>query len=431
MNGSPAKKVVGAFIAACALMPLLSSCGAAAGAMGAASDVTGGAVGGKCPDVTKPESILAFDYVGNFHINAEAATKLKGAVAASVEIKGFADQIDADLKTACGGIAKDLGAGANFTDGKTACDAALKAMNDTKVKIGAKAKIAVIAKEPVCHADMAAYGDCAGKCDVKASGGSAKIECEPGKLSGECTAECSGSCDLKASAKCEGTCEGTCDAEIKGGCSGKCNGKCDGATSSGATCAGTCEGKCEGGSVKAECKGKCGGSCKLAAKAKCEGTCNGSCSAEMKAPKCNGEVKPPQMSADCKAHCDASISAKAECTPPKVGIAITGAADAKAAEQFKVALENNLGLVLKVAVGMGERSIKMAGNVSAVIDGVQASIKDIAASAGGKAALTTGQLTACFAETFKGAASAAGSLKANVSVSASVSASASGSASTK
>src|SRR5205085_2554755 len=40
-----------------ALTPLVASCGAAQGAMGAASDVTGGAVCAKCPDLTKVEAI--------------------------------------------------------------------------------------------------------------------------------------------------------------------------------------------------------------------------------------------------------------------------------------------------------------------------------------------------------------------------------------
>jgi hypothetical protein len=249
MDGSTMRKLVGTFIAACALTPALASCGAAQGALGAASAATGGAIGGKCPDVTKPESILAFDYQSNFKLSADASAKLKAATAAAVEIKGFADQVDADLVAGCGGIAKDLGAGGDFKTGKAACDAAIKAIGDAKAKVGANAKLALVVKPPVCRADLNAYADCAGKCDVKATGGKAKVECEPGKLAGECSGECSGTCDMKAAAKCDGTCEGSCDAEIKGSCSGMCYGKCDGKTSKGASCAGTCEGKCEGGSV--------------------------------------------------------------------------------------------------------------------------------------------------------------------------------------
>jgi len=430
--GKRHRHVIGALVAVGALLPVVVSCGAAGNLPGGAN--AGGLgnlanVAGKCPDLSRPEAILAFDFASNFKVSAEAGAKLKGATAAAVDLRGFADQIDADLKTGCGNIARDLGAGGDFKDGKSACDAALKAINDTKAKLGASARLAVVVKEPKCRADLDAYADCAGKCDAKLSGGKAKVECEPGKLSGKCDAACEGSCDVQAGAKCDGTCSGSCDAEVKGACSGKCNGKCDGKASSGAACAGTCEGKCEGGTIKGECKGKCGGECKLKASAKCEGTCTGKCSAEFKEPKCTGEVKPPEMSADCKAHCDADVSAKMDCTPAQIGVTATGAADAKALEQLKATLEKNLPLVLKVSIGMGERASKAAANAQAVVEGVASNVQGLAATGGGQAALTAGQITACLGDTFKGAVTAAGSIKANVSVSASVSASATASGS--
>jgi len=423
------KKLIGAVLATGLLSMLAASCGAAGGLggnMGALGNVAG--LAGKCPDLTKPESIMAFDFASNFKVSAQAGAKLKAATAAAVDLKGFADQIDADLKLACGNIAKDLGTGADFKDGKSACDAAMKGIADAKGKLGVGAKIAVVVKEPRCQADLNAYADCAGKCDAKLSGGKAKVECEPGKLSGKCDASCEGACDVSAGAKCDGTCSGSCDAEIKGSCSGTCNGKCDGKDSKGA-CAGTCEGKCDGGTVKGECKGKCGGECKLKAAAKCDGTCTGKCSAELKEPKCTGEVKPPEMSADCKAHCDTNVSAKMECTPAQVGVTITANGDAKALAALKGTLEKNLPLVLKVAIGMGERAGKVAANGQAVVEGVSANITEIAGTGGGQAALTAGQITACLGDTFKGAVSAAGSLKANVNVSVNVSASASASGS--
>jgi hypothetical protein len=181
---------------ACALTPLVASCGAAQGAMGAASDMTGGRLGAKCPDITKVESILAFDFQQNFKVSADAAAKLKAGTAAAVEIKGFADQVDADLKLACGNIAKDLGEAGEPKDGKAACDLAIKGINAFKAKMGANAKMALVVKEPKCQASMNAYADCAGKCDAKLSGGQAKVECEPGKLSGKCDASCKGSCEV-------------------------------------------------------------------------------------------------------------------------------------------------------------------------------------------------------------------------------------------
>ncbi len=424
------RKLIGPVLMLGLVAPVVVSCAAAQQAANKANDASGGAMGPKCPDLTKVEAILAYDFSGNFKIDAAAGAKLKAGTAAAVEIKGFADQVDADLKLACGNIAKDLGQAGEHKDGKAACDAAMKGIADVKAKLGANAKIALTFTEPRCQADMNVYADCAGKCDVKVSGGKAKVECEPGKLSGKCDAQCEGSCDVSGGAKCDGQCSGSCDAEVKGSCSGKCNGKCDGKTSTGASCAGTCDGKCEGGTIKGECKGKCGGSCQLKAQAKCEGTCTGKCTAEFKEPKCTGEIKPPEMSGDCKAHCDASVSGKMECTPAKVGLAVSGAADAKLAAQLQGTIEKNFPLVLKIAVGMGDRAAKMAANVSAVVDGVQGSVTAMAKTSGdpAKAGLIGGQITACLGETFKGAIGAAGSLKANVNVSVDVKASASGSA---
>jgi hypothetical protein len=429
--GLAPRRLVGPILTLALLAPVVVSCAQAQGALAGANDATGGALGPKCPDLTKVEAILAYDFAGNFKINAEGAAKLKAGTAAAVEIKGFADKVDADLKLACGNMAKDLGQPGDFKDGQSACKAAIKGINETKAKLGANAKLALTVKEPKCQADLNAYADCAGKCDVKASGPSAKVECEPGKLSGKCDANCEGSCDVEAGAKCEGTCSGSCDAEVKASCSGKCNGKCDGKTSSGASCAGTCEGKCEGGTVKGECKGKCGGTCELKAQAKCEGTCTGKCSVEMKAPKCTGEVKPPQMSADCKASCDANVSAKMECTPAKVGLAVEGAADAAVATKFQATIEKNFPLLLKVAIGIGERGAKLAANVQTVVEGVSGSVQAIASSSGdaAKSGMIAGQITACLGATFKGAIAAAGSLKANVNVSVDVKASASASGS--
>jgi len=426
MRTSTASRVLSIF----SLGAVVFSCAAAQQAANKANDATGGMAGPKCPDLASVDAIMAYDFSANFKIDAAAGAKLKAGTAAAVSIKGFADKVDADLKIACGGLAKDLGAAGEFKDGKSACDAAIKAIGDVKGKLGANAKMTLVFQEPRCQADMNVMADCAGKCDVKASGGKAKVECEPGKLSGKCDANCEGTCDLSAAAKCDGECNGSCDAEIKGTCSGKCNGKCDGKASK-AECAGNCEGKCEGGTMKGECKGKCGGECKLKASAKCEGTCNGKCSAEMKAPKCTGEVKPPEMSADCKAHCNADVTAKAECTPPKVGLAVSGTTDAKLTAQLQGAIEKNFPLLLKVAVGLGERAVKIAGEVGVVVEGVEGSITAIAKTSGdpAKASLIAGQITACLGETFKGAIGAAGSLKANVNVSVDVKASASASGS--
>jgi hypothetical protein len=165
------------------------------------------------------------------------------------------------------------------------------------------------------------------------------------------------------------------------------------------------------------------------AAAKCEGTCNGSCTAEFKAPKCTGEIKAPEATAECRAHCDTQVTAKAECTPAQVGIAITGTADTKAMGQLKATLEKNLPLVLKIGVGLKDSAGRVQVNGKAAVEGVQASVSEVAKQAGARAAVVGGQLTACVGGTFKGALDSAASLRANVDVSIKVQASVSASGS--
>ena len=406
--------------------PMLMNCGGLPGGLPGVPALPG--MPGNCPDMANLDAVAKFDWSKEFKLDVTAGAKLKGGVTAALELKDIAAQIDGDLKTACGGLAKDLGAGTEFKSGEEACKAAIKAMGDFRAKLGANAKIALSIDAPKCSASMDAYADCAGSCDASVKGPSAKVECKGGEISGTCDAQCSGSCELKAAAKCDGTCSGSCDATFSGTCSGSCDGKCDGKATAkgGASCAGKCEGKCDAGG-KGSCGGKCGGSCELKAAAKCDGTCSGKCSAEFKAPKCSGEVQPPKMSADCKASCDAKVSGKLACTPAKVSLKIEGAADAQAAAKYKAALEANLPGVLKVAIGMKDRVEGVAGSVKGVVDGAQVAVKG-AVSGGPMAAAA---LTACVAMPFKGAIDAAASIKASVNVSVDVKASASASGSAK
>ncbi|MGH7281180.1 MAG: hypothetical protein ACRELY_06640 [Polyangiaceae bacterium] len=400
--------------------PVVSACGAAPGGLPSVPNVPGG-----CPDFSSADAVAKIDFASEFKLQADVGAKLKAGVQASMEIQDFAGKIDADLKAACGGLAGDLGAKGDFKSGDEACKAAIKAMGDVKAKMGASAKIAIDIVPPRCEASMDVMAACAGNCDASVTPGSAKAECEPGKLSGTCDAQCSGTCDMSAGAKCDGTCEGSCDATFKGSCGGNCNGKCDGKQTKGA-CNGTCEGSCDA-KAKGSCSGKCGGSCELKASAKCDGKCTGSCTMEMKAPKCTGEVKPPKMTAECKAHCDAQVNSKLDCKPASVSVRIEGAADAKASADFKAALEKNLPGVLKIAEGMAKQSEEVAGNVKTVIEGLQAGIEGIAKASADPTA--GARLGACVAAPFKGAIDAAASVKANVKVSVDVKASASASGS--
>ncbi|MCH9687637.1 MAG: hypothetical protein K0V04_39775 [Deltaproteobacteria bacterium] len=376
-----------------------------------------------CPDVSSVGAIVKIDWAAEFGLDAAIAGSVGAGVRAAVELEGFAGTLDAKLIAACGGLAADLGKGGEFKTGGDACKAAMSAMGEIKAKIGASAKLSLAVEPPRCSASIDAMASCVAECDASVEPGSVTVECEPGKLSGSCEAECSGRCDMSAAAKCSGTCEGSCSANFSGSCGGECKGKCDGKSSSGGSCAGKCEGSCSA-LAEGSCGGQCEGSCQMSASAKCEGTCTGECSVEMKAPKCEGEIEPPKASAECNAACETQVQADVQCTPGKVALIIEGAADMQAAATYRAAIEKNLPAVLEIAVGMKDQALGVAGNVKAVVGGVQASIKTL------KSAPEIGaRLTACVGAPFKAAFDAAASVKANVNVSVEVQASVSASAS--
>ncbi|MDP9035218.1 MAG: hypothetical protein M3O50_10445 [Myxococcota bacterium] len=410
--------------------PFVANCGG--GMPGVPSMPTSGVMpavpsAGSCPDMGKADAIDAFDFEKEFKLRTEVAAKIKAGAGAAAEMTALSEKIDGDLKVACGTLARDLGAAGEFKDGQDACKGAIKAIGDVKARMGARAEIKVDVTEPHCGVDLNAYADCAGHCDATVKGGKAEVKCEPGKLQGQCTGKCQGQCEVSGGAQCTGECDGTCDADVKGSCGGKCAGKCDGKVldaKANGKCAGVCEGKCDA-TVKGECHGKCGGDCKINGQAECKGTCTGSCSAEMQSPKCTGAVQPPQVSAECKAKCDAHMEAKAQCTAPHVVVRIAGSADDKAEETFRKAIENDLGSVLKVSAGVGKNASRIASNVKVVVQAAEAGVQ------GAGDAVNVARLTACVAAPFRGALEAAASVQANVSVSVNVQASATASGSAK
>ncbi len=408
-----------------ASVPMLNNCGKLPGGKGL-PDVPGAP--GSCPaNIADASAIMN----ANFGLEGELEGKVKAALAAGANLQAIAADVEAEVVTACSGLAKDLGASDDDLKPKedgpgkkaeAACNFASKLIGEFKAK--AKGKVVVDVKPPKCEASLDASVDCAAKCDATVKPGEVKATCEGGEISGQCDAKCEGKCTVEAGATCEGSCsgecKGECNAEISGKCDGTCDGKCDGKNANG-KCAGTCEGKCKGkadAQCNGTCKGSCSASCEMQAKGECKGTCSGKCSVEMKAPKCSGSVKPPEMSAECKANCDAEVNGKAECTPATVFVKVDGAADADAAMKLKGALTKNLPGLLKVSMGMKGKLEGITGNVKAAAEGAQAAV-----SSGGAAAMKVG---GCFVSSLKAQADA--SVSINVSVQASASASGSASA---
>lgn len=385
-------------------------------------------VPGSCPNLDDPGAVAN----ASFGLQGELEGKIKSSLTAAAQLKALAGQIEGDVVTACSGLAKDLGAtDADLKPAKEgagakaehACNVAVKFLGQAKAEAKAAGKMDIVVTEPKCGASLKAAAECSGSCDVNASGGKAEVKCEGGKLSGECDAECSGKCDVKAGGQCGGTCtaecSGKCEGTFSGKCDGNCDGTCDGKNTKG-KCAGKCDGKCSAngtGSCSGKCGGTCSASCEVDVKGKCDGTCTGNCSVEFKEPKCNGKVEMPKVSAECKAKCDAELAAKVECTPAKVKVVFAG--DAKAGAKLATALEKNLPLMLKVAVGMKGRAEGAVASVKASVEGAQSLVTS------GDAAIKAG---ACIAGAFKAQAEAAVSINVSVKASVNASASAKGSA---
>lgn len=379
-------------------------------------DMAGAAA--NCPNLATQSAIAQVDFEGDFGLKAEESAKLASALRAAVDLRAVAQQVREDLKGACGKLAEDLGANPGNT-AQSACKAAAEAIGQVKAK--AQGKFVLDVLPPKCAASVEAMGECAAECDATIEPGKVDVKCQGGKLSGRCDAKCKGSCDMDVGASCKGRCSGECTAEFKGECKGECDGKCNGkATNGSASCKGKCEGSCSGG-AKGKCGGECKGECKIKGAAECEGTCTGSCSVEMKAPHCTGEVKPPKMSAECKAECDARVSAKLQCTKPRVVAKFAAAVDGEAATLLANALRENLPEILKVSMGMKKHLVRAAGNIQTIVKGAESGVQAMAAGTGAAAA----RLTTCVAGPFKGAFDAAANLKANVQVSVKVQASAS------
>lgn len=311
---------------------------------------------------------------------ADAKARIDELSVAAAEFDAIASDIELELLTACTEIAVAGGETVDSSaDVTTACAAASRVLGSIK------GEIQIQGTPPTCHVDLQAQVNCDAQCQVDASctPGSIEVRCEPGEFSVKCEpVSCEGqvSCEGSASVavNCEGscsaTCEGRCDAEISGTCEGTCNGTCDGTESSGA-CSGVCKGSCEG-TVKAQCSGSCEGSCRgtctadASASFSCESDfrCRGGCSeAEVRAPRCDGDVVPPKcdFDADCQANCDATASMEAECIPGK--LIITGNIDAPLVD----ALETHLPVIQVIFEKTGllvESGVTLANAYSSAVN---------------------------------------------------------------
>ncbi|HEX2877534.1 MAG TPA: hypothetical protein VHP33_40075 [Polyangiaceae bacterium] len=339
----------------------------------------------------------------DFEIEGSIKGKYEALAQASADLGAVAAGAITDVSIACENIARDLGADAADVDAaaaKTGSDKVTALCTLATAQINAnfgasaevKGTLSVDFQPPVCTASVSAQASCEGSCSGDAScdamatlpkceGGKLSVECkgscevtaETPKISctGSCGGKCEGSCKAEAGATvaCEGTCEGTCSADAAGGtemngiqadgsCKGKCEGKCTAKAGASVECEGTCEGSCD-----AACTATPG-----TAKVKCDGKCMG----EFEAPKCEGGSAKIECNADvdCKASCESSASAKAECKPPSLNIdyAVTGTASAEAQAKIDVGLASLKANLPNLLVVLKARGTAFAAGIKGTVD---------------------------------------------------------------
>lgn len=232
-----------------------------------------------------------------------------------------------------------------------ACEASVQAQADCQARCEASGKCDVQANPPTCKGGTLEVS-CKGDCDVTAQ--QPTIDCE-----GQCTGQCTGTCEASGSVAvdCDGDCEGTCAAgtlgsgvQADGSCKGTCSGKCTLRANAKVSCSGSCSGTCD-----ATCKATPG---QVAVK------CSGQCSVQATPIACKGGTLEGGCTADasCQANCNASVQARAECTPPVVSVTVTSTGDTSALVRT---LEDNLPALVVV---LKARGADLAAQIGAIIN---------------------------------------------------------------
>lgn len=357
------------------------------------------------------EAAQGCDEINSADFGASLAidVRVKAFMQAAGSFNALGEAMVKDVSEACINIAKAAGRSDTAWAGKTGADLVTAACTEASAGVDAAFKAAgslsinILIEGGRCEASLDAAAECNAQCDLTGKCTPAQLEakCEPGKLAFQCAAECSGSCeaDVNATVACQGSCSAICQGDCAGSCAvmqgNKCNGRCEG------TCNGTCSGECV---LEANAKVQCGG------------TCRGDCTGAITAPHCEGKFVPPEcmVDADCSANCNASVQAKAECTPPSVDYEITGGVATGELTALVNVLKTELPRLLVNVKDRGPAIVDSIGAVKASADGVI------------DAAGTSGKAFVCATAAASLAVDASVNVQASFTASASVSASAGG-----
>jgi hypothetical protein len=307
---------------------------------------------------------------------------------AVVDVNAAALSISGSLRSELDAIALSVG----LEPG--ASGAEIAAGIEGKLMVATAGGISINFQPPRCEASVEVAVAAAAECDVDVEPGMATVSCSGGcEVEGGVMASCEADATLKCTGTapmfaCDGTCEGSCELMAAGDCSGTCRGTCMGNCSvvdANGDCAGECDmgcqGSCEleaGGSCSGQCTGSCtytppmGAGCEADASAKCEAMAGGSIECDA---KCEGEVTPPMVSAECEASVEAKADASIECFPPSLDVGFQWsaayAADVMLQAEFKAWLEGFKGhiSIMLAARTKADILVESLGNLSAAGSG--------------------------------------------------------------
>ncbi len=337
-----------------------------------------------CKSFDPGTNMLGATFTGNADTNAQFAVFAQ----AVGDLSTVAEGAVADVTAACQGIATDLGdmtspAGKEGTDLMNFWCAEAVTQIKGALSASGNATLTVDFQPPQCSASVSVNADCQAHCNVN---GSCNVMANPPTcMGGTLEVSCMGSCSASAGASidCTGSCSGNCSGscEASGGATVDCTGKCDGTCAAGGasggngvqadgSCKGTCSGKCtySASAPKASCSGTCSGQCdaKCSAMGSVAAQCSGTCSSMGTPLSCKGGTLSGgcMVDAHCQANCNASASAKADCTPPSLTITASVAGTAQLNVLINT-LEANLGKLIVVVKARGMAFANLISTVSA------------------------------------------------------------------
>jgi hypothetical protein len=260
--------------------------------------------------------------------NLKIDPRVRAFAQASADLAGVAAELKTTIKTACVGIASDLGVPDSWSamgdsddaisnsSGTGACDAA-RARIDAIMDAHPEANFALLVSQGECHVDFDAEARCEEGCatQTQCTPGTVETRCDPGQLSVVCSANCA------AQAYCEGqpdlvaNCQGQCEAECTGQCTGSCTDETGRRTDDDPSCHGKCKGHCSG-----QCTGRCQIDVQGGIQCGTNVSCKGGCTGQYTQPVCETECTPPKCTIDssCFESCRATAAENLRCAPPTV-----------------------------------------------------------------------------------------------------------------